>query len=370
MNRHIVLAFAASALAGPALAQSTSDTARASRVRIERERAEREREREREQEVQEHEQEARDRARDLEQARRDREQERRDRDQERRDREREQERQRREAASSLDTTVTFDGHGTVSVNCPGGAVIVVGADRNEVRVRARTENGAIRFTSNGSRAILEPASGRRCSDGRFEVTVPSTARVVASSWSGSVSVRGVHGDIETHTQSADVEVRDAGARLDIESLSGDVTVQGVKGDATINTMSGDVELSGSRGGLEIETVSGDLSLRDVIAKQIRAHTTSGDVEFAGQIVDAGRYEFNTHSGEIRLQLPANVGAQLSVSTFSGGIESDFPITLKTGEPGGSMRSKRLDFTLGQGSARIIAETFSGDITLSSNGRRR
>jgi DUF4097 and DUF4098 domain-containing protein YvlB len=74
---------------------------------------------------------------------------------------------------------------------------------------------------------------------------------------------------------------------------------------------------------------------------------------------------------VRLRLPAAVGAQLSVSTFNGGIESDFPITLKPGEHGiGASQAKRLNFTLGQGSARILAETFSGDITLTSNGRRR
>ena len=272
-------------------------------------------------------------------------------------------------AGALDTTVAFDARGTVIVTCPGGAVIVTGADRGEIRVRARTESGAIRFTSNGSRAILEPAAGRRCSDGRYEITVPTGARVSASSRSGSVEVRGVRGDVEIHTQSADVDVRNAGARLDVETLSGDIDVQGVASDASISTVSGDVTLGGARGDVEIETVSGDLQLRDVIAKQVRTRTTSGDVEFTGQILGDGRYEFNTHSGEIRLQLPANVGAQLSVSTFSGGIDSDFPITLKAGEHGiGAAQAKRLAFTLGQGSARIIAETFSGDITLSSTRR--
>jgi DUF4097 and DUF4098 domain-containing protein YvlB len=73
---------------------------------------------------------------------------------------------------------------------------------------------------------------------------------------------------------------------------------------------------------------------------------------------------------VELHLPVNVGAQLSVSTFSGGIESDFPITLKAGDHGiGASQAKRLNFTLGQGSARILAETFSGDITLSSAARR-
>ena len=278
--------------------------------------------------------------------------------------ERARERQERERAGSLDTTVVFDARGSVSVSCPGGSVIVTGSDRNEIRVRARTENGAIRFTSNGTRATLEPSAGRGCSDGHFEVTVPVGTKVAATTWSGSVSVRGVHGDIEAHAQSGDVQVRDAGDRLDVESLSGDVVVAGVRGEVAVRTVSGEIDVSGARGNVEIETVSGDIDLRDVVAKQVRAHTTSGDVNFAGQIVEAGRYEFNTHSGEIGLVLPPDIGAELSISTYNGGIESDFPITLKPGEHGiGASQAKRLNFTVGRGAARIIAETFSGDITL-------
>jgi DUF4097 and DUF4098 domain-containing protein YvlB len=281
-----------------------------------------------------------------------------------RDAEKQREREERLKASSLDTVVAFDAHGTVSVSCPGGNVTVTASDKNEVRVRARTESGAIRFSSSGARATLEPATGRGCSDGHFEVTVPVGVRVVATTWSGSVTVRGVHGTIEAHAQSGDVDIRDAGDRLDIETLSGDVTVAGVKGELNVRTVSGGLTLSAARGNVEVESVSGDLDLRDVIAKQVRTHTTSGDVSFQGSILDAGRYEFNTHSGEIGLSLPADIGAELSVSTFNGGIESDFPITLKAGEHGiGSAQSKRLNFTVGRGSARIIAETFSGDITL-------
>lgn len=281
-----------------------------------------------------------------------------------RDRERQAEREERNRAGALDTTVTFDARGAISVSCPGGSVSVTGSDRNEIKVRARTESGAIRFTSNGTRATLEPASGRGCSDGHFDVTVPVGTRLSVSTWSGSVSVRGVHGDIEAHAQSGDVQVKDAGDRLEVESLSGDVSIAGVKGETTINTVSGAIGLSGARGDVTAETVSGDVELRDVVAKQVRIHTTSGDITFGGPILDAGRYEFNTHSGEVTLALPADIGAELSVSTFSGGIESDFPITLKAGEHGiGAAQAKRLNFTLGRGTARIVAETFSGDITL-------
>jgi DUF4097 and DUF4098 domain-containing protein YvlB len=285
--------------------------------------------------------------------------------------EREREKRLRDAAGSLDTVVSFDARDTVILNCPDGDIIVTSGGANEIRVRARTESGAIRFTSTGSRAILEPAAGRRCSDGRYEVTVPAGARVSASSWSGSVSLRGVRGDADIQSQSADVTVRDAGGRLDVETLSGDVTVQGVASDVAIHTVNGDVMLTGARGDVELETVSGDLTLRDINAKQVRTHTTSGDVSFAGQIQGDGRYEFNTHSGDVHLMLPPDVGAQLSISTFNGSIDSDFPITLRAGEHGiGANQAKRLNFTLGQGSARIVAGTFSGEITISSTARRR
>jgi DUF4097 and DUF4098 domain-containing protein YvlB len=350
MYRKFILAAAVLALGVPARGSAQTTAEDRERVRIEREKEKAE--------------EARQRKLDQAERDREREQERRDREEERRDRDRERERERRErdAAGSLDTTVTFDARGIVTVTCPQGAVIVTGSDRNEIKVRARTENGAIRFTSNGQRATLEPASGRGCNDGRFEITVPVGARVSARSYSGSVSVKGVHGDLETRTQSADVEIRDAG-RIDVESLSGDVTIQTVNGETLIHTVSGDIQLGAARGDVEIETVSGDIDLRDVVAKQIRTHTTSGDVDFSGPILPDGRYDYNTHSGEIRLGLPADVGAQLNVSTYNGSIESDFPITLKTGDHD----NKRLSFTLGQGNARITAETFSGDITLT---RRR
>lgn len=358
MHRYIVLAVTALALAVPAPSRAQTTAAERERERVQRER--------------ERQQELRDRAREHEQERRDREQERRDREQERRDRDREREQQRRERqrAASLDTVVAFDARGAVSVSCPGGAVIISGSDKNEIRVRARTESGGIRFTSTGTRATLEPASGRGCGDGQFEVVVPSGAKVAAMSWSGSVSVQRVRGDVEAHTQSADIDVRDVG-RIEVETLSGDVTIQGVTGDAHVTTVSGDIDLSRVRGDVEVETVSGDLQLRDVVARQIRTHSTSGDVEFAGQIVDGGRYEFNTHAGDVRLQLPSDIGAQLSVSTFNGEIDSDFPITLRAGGHDiGRDQGKKLNFTLGQGSARIIVETFSGDIALSSTGRRR
>jgi DUF4097 and DUF4098 domain-containing protein YvlB len=358
MSRPIVLLLAALMLAAPAPGRAQSTAAQEQ----EQERAERDRDRERERREREREQ-AQERAERV----REQAEERRERDRERAEERRERE---QEAAGVLDTTITFDARGSVTVSCPGGDVVVTGTDRNQLVVKARTERGGIRFVSSGTNATLEPASGRGCSDAHFELSVPAGVHLEAATWSGSLTVRGVHGDIEAHAQSGDLEIRDAGDNLEAETLSGDITVEGVRGTANIHSLSGDVILDRARGDVEIETVSGDINLKDVVSKQIRTHSTSGDLEFGGTILGAGRYEFTTHSGEIRLTLPANVGAQLSLSTFSGEIDSAFPITLTPGGHNiGASQAKKLNFSLGQGSARIMAETFSGDVTLSSVGRR-
>src|SRR3712207_7977757 len=41
-----------------------------------------------------------------------------------------------------------------------------------------------------------------------------------------------------------------------------------------------------------------------------------------------RSDFDAHSGDVRLVVPADAGAQISVETFSGTIDSDFPMTLQ------------------------------------------
>mgnify|MGYP001793994723 CR=1 FL=1 len=50
--------------------------------------------------------------------------------------------------------------------------------------------------------------------------------------------------------------------------------------------------------------------------------------------------------------------------LAGGTESEFPTPPKAGDNGiGAAQAKRLNFNLGRGTARIVAETFSGDITI-------
>jgi DUF4097 and DUF4098 domain-containing protein YvlB len=282
--------------------------------------------------------------------------------------------QRRRASGSgysarIDTSFAFDKSGSLTLNATNGDIIVTGWSRDVVHVRAVSDDDNIRLEASSSRALLEVAGSRRGSDTRFEVSVPFGVRVMAHSQSGDITIRATRGQVEAHAQNGDIRVDDVTTRLDISTLSGEITAGTITGDIAVSTMSGEVHLTDVRGNVDVGTVSGDIDLRGVTAKIVRAKTTSGEVTYDGTIDPAGRYELSTHSGDIGLHIPREANAQLTVSTWSGSIDSQFPITLKPGEHDiGVAKSKRYTFEIGGGAARITAETFSGDINISSNGR--
>jgi DUF4097 and DUF4098 domain-containing protein YvlB len=272
-------------------------------------------------------------------------------------------------SARIDTTFAFDKSGSVTLNAANGDIVVTGWSRDVMHVRAVSDDDNIRLDASSSRALLEVAGSRRGSDTRFEVSVPYGVRIVAHSQTGDITIRATRGQVEAHAQNGDIRVDDVTTRLDVTTLSGEITAGTITGDIAISSLSGEVHVTDVRGNVDVGTVSGDIDLRGITAKTVRAKTTSGEVTYDGTIDPAGRYELSTHSGDIGLHVPRDANAQLTVSTWSGTIDSQFPIVLKPGEHGISVgKSKRFTFEIGGGAARIAAETFSGDINISSNGR--
>jgi DUF4097 and DUF4098 domain-containing protein YvlB len=265
----------------------------------------------------------------------------------------------------IDTSFTFDRRGTVTVTAGPGDVIVVGSSSDQIRVRGSSENDNIRMDATSSRVNLELVSGfRRSSDIRFEISVPYGVRVIAHTQGGDVHIRGTRGPVEVRTQNGDVDLDEVTELLDVNTLSGDIKAHGITADVDIGSTAGRVELTDVRGNVSAQTTSGDIEIRRTTSKLVRAKTTSGDVTYDGVIDPAGRYDLSSHSGDVDVAIPADASAQLTVSTWNGGVDSDFPITLKAGEHVlGSSNAKRFTFAIGGAAARITTETFSGDIRI-------
>lgn len=272
--------------------------------------------------------------------------------------------------SKIDTTVTLSKSGTVDLSLVSGEIIVTAGTGDQVRIHASSERGILQFSASPSRVSLNVRSQHgRMGDTRYEVSVPVGARLVLKAVSGDISARDVNGEIEAGTVSGNLEVSGAKGDISLEAVSGDITADKLNGDVRVTAVSGDVTLTGVVGPVEVETVSGEMKLDGVRSKSVRTETVSGELEYDGSLDADGRYEFHSHSGDLRLQVPSNAGATVRVETFSGSVESDFPMTMQPGDHGMNGRPKRLEFTFNGGGARLTAETFSGDITIEKTSSR-
>jgi DUF4097 and DUF4098 domain-containing protein YvlB len=286
-----------------------------------------------------------------------------------RDRDRDRERDGpQDAQTRIDTTFAFSRTGVVDLTQISGDVIVTAWERGEARIRAYAERGRIRSNLSSSRLTLEIESVRgRVGDSRFEVSVPVGVRVIARSTSGDVTVKGTKGAVDARSTGGDVTVSEATDRIVIESVSGDVHASQLTGEVRSESVSGNVEIRDATGDVRAETTSGDVSLLGVTSRVVFATTVSGEVEYDGTIDANGRYEFHSHSGDIRLEIPESSGAQFTVETFSGSLDSEFTLTLQPGQRS-TGRPRRFEFTLGTGNARVIAQSFSGDVVLARRAR--
>jgi Toastrack DUF4097 len=133
-------------------------------------------------------------------------------------------------------------------------------------------------------------------------------------------------------------------------------------EVSASSVSGDVEVTGAGGDVRATSVSGDVRLDKLHASSIHATTVSGDVvvrvdEFTGR----GDLKFNTVSGDVTLEVPKGFDADLSMSTVSGKVDSDFQLVVS-----GSRISRRgVDGRIGNGGRRLDLTTVSGDLRIRS-----
>ena len=148
----------------------------------------------------------------------------------------------------------------------------------------------------------------------LKLEVPAGVAVQVTNHLGRVTARGVGGDLEVKTASADIAADDVAGTLRIRTGSGDLRVGGSAG-LDVSTGSGDVSAEQVRGAVAIHTGSGDVKLARADAKKVSVHTGSGDVALDDV---AGSLELRTGSGDIEGRALREV-ERLDVGTGSGQV---------------------------------------------------
>jgi DUF4097 and DUF4098 domain-containing protein YvlB len=268
----------------------------------------------------------------------------------------------------LDTTVHLSLRGTVDLSLVSGKITVVGWDQPDVRILASTENGSLRFDASSNRVTLrlehEPEGGRPRGEASYDVSVPRGTRLRLQTGSGNISASGSQGEISATTVSGAIDVSGGRRQVTLESVSGPIRMSQLAGDLRAQNVSGTVRAENVSGRLEAWTVSGAIRLIGVRTNDIRTETVSGNIAYAGGVATGGTYDFESHSGMIRLTIPRNPDAQFRLETVSGAVQTGFPPGTATA--GGGRKGGRVEFTIGDGRAKVTVRTFSGGIQIKSD----
>ena len=193
----------------------------------------------------------------------------------------------------------------------------------------------------------------------YNLTIPSGASVQITNVSGNLNLGEIGGAVKANTTSGNVILAGAKKGAKCTTVSGNVEVSAVTGNVFLETVSGTVTATNVSGNVDAKTTSGGIVLDGIKdAKDISAEVLSGTVKYTGDIFSDGRYHLKSHSGGVKMMIPANSAFDLEASTFSGSVDTDFDVTVS-----GKVSKKKLSGTVNGGGAEVTLKTFSGSITV-------
>jgi hypothetical protein len=196
----------------------------------------------------------------------------------------------------------------------------------------------------------------------YQITVPRWMPVNLSGTYLDATIEGTTAEVTVETVHGNARVTGGNGAVSLRSVEGVITVDKASGRVQATTVNEGIRITNVSGEITAETTNGDIFIDNATTSNLEAFTVNGEVTFNGTIRDNGAYRLGTHNGDIRVGLGGANNATVFVRTFQGDFTADFPVQLPEGQNARS-GSKRFNFTLGSGSARIELQSFGGDIVL-------
>ncbi|HET9251172.1 MAG TPA: DUF4097 family beta strand repeat-containing protein [Candidatus Eisenbacteria bacterium] len=265
---------------------------------------------------------------------------------------------------------------TLRVVYPGDRVRVSEyGDRTTTTLRVREDGTFSDEGQNGRKVTLSGKEGIEAS-ASIRILVPKGKKLAVKWGHGEGSISRVDAAVALDAANMPVTATDVKGPLAIDIGSGHVSVSGSSGAIAIDTGSGEVELHGIRGGpIAVDTGSGEVTGEDLTSEPIAISTGSGEIRLSrvrsenvaldsgsGEVMvdltgDLSNLVIDTGSGDVNVSIPKGTGAQLSVETGSGGIETNLVVETQY------RKRNELVGRIGDGGGSIRIETGSGTVTL-------
>ena len=271
-----------------------------------------------------------------------------------------------DSSVTRDTTFAVRSGQRLDVDNFGGSITVTAWNQDRIRVSAPANSDP--FTVDVGSVTVHVSTQAEDSRGPGEsdltIQVPAWMELELSGNEVDVSTRGTRSNVQVNTVQGNVTIDGGEGNVEANSVEGDLVISNVRGRVQLNTTEGSVTLRNVSGtDLDVETVDGSIEMTGVTTPNIQANTVDGNITWSGTLSQGGTYRFSTHDGDLTLAIAGDPDAVVSVETFDGSIESDWPVTLR------GNNQHKTTFTLGSGRARLELSSFDGTISLKRGASR-
>jgi hypothetical protein len=282
-------------------------------------------------------------------------------------------------------TVHLDANGTFDLTNITGNIVVTGGGGRDVTIDAIKR--VQRPNPNAARALMQmidiqvvEQAGRvevrtvfprpRNFPGSvdFTISVPADASVTLKTITGSIRATNIKGELRADAVAGTISVAGVTKLEALKCVTGDVEITDAAAVDPVmaSTVSGNITVRRLKArAIQLGSVSGNIVLEDAVADRLAVRTVQGNLDFAGDLARNGRYEFNSHSGDIHVALSGATGFELLANTFSGSVHSDFAMARRNGGEGQAPVQGQgvIRGAFGDASAMLGLRAFSGNISI-------
>ena len=216
----------------------------------------------------------------------------------------------------------LDMDGDIRIHNYNGAVTLIAWDRDSVAVTAVVAGDVRPFGGGRRRGVklgVESPGGGTAPLADFTVYVPARARVSIRGAATAIDVRGLSGTIDASTLGGRIRVAGPTTEVIVETMDGDVDVEASPTYLRARTASGRITWTGASDDVSLTTVSGIVVVRTGTLYRARIESITGDLRFTGTVKPDGRVTFDSHAGDITLDLSSGTEADVTVDAPKGTV---------------------------------------------------
>jgi hypothetical protein len=208
--------------------------------------------------------------------------------------------------------------------------------------------------------------GMDCLSGEvIELDVPHGATVKVTGFGYSAEVSSIY-KVDIKTDNGNIVLNDIAQGITAQTYEGDLRVGDSGGEMTLVTTNGNIFAFNAKpiefsNVFSARTTSGAIKLQSVEFPQINTKSTTGTIDFSGNILSGGQYDFYTQNGSILLNIPQQSSCAVTATYVSGNFQTDLTMTNVVKTPG---QPQKLTGQIGTSSnATLKLSTLYGTINI-------